>query len=510
MDARLRRRGFLGSTAALGLGAGLGGGLLRGGSRRTLGADDPTVAAGAVRLRPEIEPVVRWIEETPRERIIEKAAAELASGLSYRDLMAGVFLAAIRNIKPRPVGFKFHAVMVVNSAHLLGQSARVEDRLLPLLWALDNFKGSQLQDQKEGDWTLGEVEEARLPSPTRARAEFVDAMERWDSEAADASTAALCRSAGASEVMEAFWRYGIRDQRNIGHKAIFAMQCWRTLQAIGWPNAEPVLRSLAFGLLDRQGDPGTDVAGPYEANLENAGRLRDDWTAGRLDAGATRAMLGTLRSAAPEESSARALELINGGVAPESIWDAITLAASELLMRSPGIIALHAMTSANALHYIHGASGDDTNRRLALLQAAGWVPLFRDRAASDSKLEIDAIEPIEPDSQGDEAVAEVFDEAAESPTKAASKLIGHVERGGDLAPFFDGARRLIFAKGRDSHQYKYGAAAWEESRLAADPIWRAPLAAAALSYIPNRKAADSPLMTRAREAVASATNQPDA
>ena len=45
--------------------------------------------------------------------------------------------------------------------------------------------------------------------------------------------------------MEAFWRYAVRDQRDIGHKAIFAMQCWRTLQTIGWPHAEPVLRSLA-------------------------------------------------------------------------------------------------------------------------------------------------------------------------------------------------------------------------------------------------------------------------
>ena len=55
-------------------------------------------------------------------------------GLPYRDrCSAGLFLAGIRNIKPRPVGFKFHAVMVINSAHLLGQTAPVEDRLLAAL-----------------------------------------------------------------------------------------------------------------------------------------------------------------------------------------------------------------------------------------------------------------------------------------------------------------------------------------------------------------------------------------
>ncbi len=37
------------------------------------------------------------------------------------------------------------------------------------------------------------------------------------------------------------WEYGARDFRNIGHKAIYAANAWRTLQAIGWRHAEPVL-----------------------------------------------------------------------------------------------------------------------------------------------------------------------------------------------------------------------------------------------------------------------------
>ena len=100
---------------------------------------------------------------------MEVAIGHLKDGLSYRDLLAGLFLAGIRNVKPRPVGFKFHAVLVMNSAHLLGQTAAVADRLLPLLWALDNFKKSQEKDVREGDWTLTKVDEARLPRPARRR-----------------------------------------------------------------------------------------------------------------------------------------------------------------------------------------------------------------------------------------------------------------------------------------------------------------------------------------------------
>src|SRR4051794_15675776 len=212
------RRRFLQSASALGLGVGLGTWeLLRG--ITPAHAADLKVGPDAVRFRPEIEPVVRWIEETPPERALSVAIGHLKDGLSYRDLLAGLFLAGIRNIKPRPVGFKFHAVMVMNSAHLLGQTAAVPDRLLPMLWALDTFKKSQAQDIKEGDWTLTRVDEARLPAPGRAKAEFSRAMEAWDADAADAAIAGLCRTAGAAEVMEPLYLYGLRDQRNIGHKA---------------------------------------------------------------------------------------------------------------------------------------------------------------------------------------------------------------------------------------------------------------------------------------------------
>ena len=60
---------------------------------------------------------------------------------------------------------------------------------------------------------------------------------------------------------------------------------------------------------------------------------------------------------------------------------------------------------------------------------------------------------------------------------------------------------MIFHKGRDSHDYKYGAAAWEECVLASDPKWRAPLIAATMFNLPGAKTKDSDLMIKAREAV---------
>jgi hypothetical protein len=500
MDRTMRRRNFLRSASALGLGAGLGDWA----QLQTItpaSAAAMTVGTEAVRFRPEIEPVVRWIEQTPRERILEVAVGHLKDGLPYRDLLTGLFLAGIRNIKPHPIGYKLHAVLVINSAHILGQSASKEDRLLPLFWALDGFKNSQAQDVREGDWTLQKIDEARLPKPSNAKAEFVRGMENWDAEAVDSAVVALVRSSDAAETMEPIWRYAVRDQWYIGHKAIFAAQSRRTLQAIGWLHAEPVLRSLAFGLLNLRDNSPRAALGPYEANLEHARKVRDGWHVGTLDAAATRSLLQTIRQASAEGASAEAVALLNRGVAPQSLWDAVVLAACELMIRDSGNVSLHAMTAANALHHIFGASVDDTTRKLALLQAVGWLPLYRGRPKPPASPVIDAMEPAQPDAVGDSALEEIFDAISINRAQAASKAIGYLEKGGSSDLVFAAARRMILHKCRDNHDFKYSVAACEECALASDARWRAPLVAAAMFKFPGARSPDSPLMIRAREAV---------
>ena len=81
-----------------------------------------------------------------------------------------------------------------------------------------------------------------------------------------------------NEVFEVFARYGCRDFRDIGHKAIFVANSFRTLQTIGWHHAEPVLRSLAYALLHHEGtNPAKrdgDPDRPGRKNAERAARSR--------------------------------------------------------------------------------------------------------------------------------------------------------------------------------------------------------------------------------------------
>ncbi|HEX2523489.1 MAG TPA: hypothetical protein VHP35_15305, partial [Terriglobia bacterium] len=98
------------------------------------------VTPGLMKFRPEIEPLVSLIERTPRGQCAEMVVDQLRQGVSYRQLLAALFLAGIRNINPRPPGFALHCVFVIHSAHIISLEAPADLRLLPLFFALDDFK----------------------------------------------------------------------------------------------------------------------------------------------------------------------------------------------------------------------------------------------------------------------------------------------------------------------------------------------------------------------------------
>src|SRR5262249_25941466 len=151
------------------------------------------------------------------------------------------------------------------------------------------------------------------------------------------------------------------------------------------------------GLLDRGGDQNpakADLAAdrPWRANRSAVAKIRADWLEGKPDAVATIELLETLRHTSPEEASAKVIELLNRGVASQSITDAFFAAAGELLMRRPGILSLHASTSTNALHFAFQNAANDETRRLLLLQNAAFLTLFRGDGDSLKRIKLDELE----------------------------------------------------------------------------------------------------------------------
>jgi hypothetical protein len=113
-------------------------------------ADEATLDPKLVRLAPEIEPLVRLLEDTPRDRLLEEVGQRVRDKkVAYRELLAALLLAGVRNVQPRPVGFKFHTVLVVNSAHLASLAS--PDEMRPLQQADVLGDGVERYRERPGD-----------------------------------------------------------------------------------------------------------------------------------------------------------------------------------------------------------------------------------------------------------------------------------------------------------------------------------------------------------------------
>ena len=478
-------------------------------------AAEASLDAGTVRLDSGIGATVRLLEETPRDKLLEEIAARIRRGLSYREILAALQLAGVKNVEPRPsVGHKFHSVLVVNSAHLASMSSPPEHRWLPIFWALDYYKSAAARDvQERGDWTMAAVDPSLLLPARRAHQEFLAAMDRWDEGAADVAIATLARTAGANEIYEMLFRYGARDFRSIGHKAIFVANSYRTLMAIGWQHAEPVLRSLVYALLMHESDNpaqrDAEADRPYRRNLKRVKTIPAQWRDGRIDSAATVALLQTLRSGSNDETCDHVVRLLKDGIHPTSIWDALHVGAGELLMKQPGIIALHAVTTTNALYFAFRTSANDETRRLLLLQNAAFLPMFRDRMPGRGDVRDFTVDDLEPDlaGKGDaEAIETIFANLDRDPMAAARGTLGFLQqsegKGQRAREFMNAARVLIFLKGSGAHDYKFSSAILEDYHHVS-PAWRDKYLALNVFKLRGSLGADNALVERTRAALTS-------
>jgi hypothetical protein len=471
-------------------------------------AEEASLDPNVVRLDPGIEPTVLLLEQTPREKLLEEVAQRIRGGLSYKEVLAALLLAGVRNVEPRPdVGHKFHAVLVVNSAHLASLASPEEHRWLPIFWALDQFKESQAEDQRDRHWTMAPVVESKVPTADKARQAFIDAMDQWDEGAADVAVAALARTSNLNDVFELFYRFGARDFRDIGHKAIFVANSRRTLEVIGWQHAEPVLRSLAYALQKHEGsnpfrgDGAADQ--PWKQNRELATQFRPDWLNGKLDSAATLDMLATLREGSEQDSCKKVVQLLNAGISPQSIWDGLLVGSGELVVRQPGIVALHAVTSSNALRYAFESTANEDTKRMLLLQNAAFVPLFRQAMASRGKIQdakLEALEPAALEHSGVEAVAEIFANVSSDRMLAARKILTYVKDHPQPKELIDAARLLVFLKGTNAHDYKFSSAVFEDFGHVS-PAWRDRYLATSVFNLRGSVGPDNQLVKRTRGAL---------
>ena len=468
-------------------------------NRRTFVKQTTATAAalGAARLAPAVAAdspgrtgLVPLLIESDRDQLLDRLVARIRDGLAYPSLLGAVAEASVRQVRPYPhVGFKYHAFMVLHAVHRTTTLGRPEDHWLPVLWAADVFKGSQAAEQRAGRWSLGPVREHRAPPADKAEDAFRDAMERWDLEAADAAVVGLARSLPRSRLYDLLFHYGARDFRAIGHKAITVVNCHRLTGVVPPAHTEPMLRSLVLALLNHEGEPNpadADLAPdrPWRRNLELVGRADvGGESKGEGDDGAVTGILDVLREGSDEDASRAVIAGVARGVPEQQLWTAVFLAAGDLMLKQSGIISVHANTSVNALHYAYRHLGDPRARRLMLLQAAAFLPLFRDLLSGERRgLRIDTLEAVGQDEDEVKTPEGIFATLSVDRVNAARQTLGYLAGGGAEPPFMRLARRYVVERTTGYHDYKFAEAAFENAAAMESP-WRERYLAASVLYL---------------------------
>ena len=424
--------------AVIRLGVGAAGLLVAG--RRSLFA--------STEVRADVQTLAHQIRGAPTAKSFDVASAMIRNGVDWKTMLAAIFLAGVRGIRPRPHGI-LHCVMMVEASFQLAEASPGEE-WLPVLWNMYDYKLSQEDNRRElgEEWILGPPPRVKRIGVPEARREFVAAMEAWDVDRADRAIVALAQSANHAELFETIWPVACRCYAFIGHKMIYAAQLERVVRRIGGPVVVPALRSLTMALL-----VGRNTTA-FDSGRELAPRFPAAWERGKEEPQKSLELMLELRTMSPRESQQRIVAAFRDGLGPRTVWDALRLFGSELFMRRPGrsasqgrsaLLPVHAVTVTNAFGHAYRNAKSEQTRRMAILQAAAWLSAMRDDLRN---------------------------------------IVGLIDAPATLEVSVDLAqlRTSLFRKGQEHHQFKYAAAIAEES-AAINSRWASRILAPAAEYL---------------------------
>lgn len=494
----MKRREFVQSIATVGVGATLA---------QWASAEDAPLNAEGIRLDSSTAPLVKLLEETPRDDLPDMLVRQLARGVPERKLIEAIFLF--------PVLWQgHHSVYIVHAARQLSLDLPREDRMLPFFWAVDVMKEHLTRFQNR----RVEPVKGKLPSRSKALVEFTDAMEAMDAQRAEHAVIGLSRTIGPEQTYRRVLSFAARDQSFIGHIPIAIVNAGRLLPVIGWRHAEVVLRWMMQQMYGRRLYPLEKQ--PYPHNVERVKssleRLPAGWTSSASNRAAVLELYELILKWKWWKANEWIVEEMAGGrITAGAAWDAIHLACADMMICHKqggdrlGNRALHSNTAVNALHFVFRNSSDDESRLLVLFQAVALACEFRydelnrellrdlrvvDMEASDVASADTAVESImaslppreflksQPDRTGQDAAARTaFSLASAFPNDPT--LLSAARR--------SMSRRLTL----DAHEMKYPVAMLEDlSRVS--PEWRPHLTAALVVYLQGANSENNPAVTR--------------
>lgn len=301
-----------------------------------------------------MEPLVALMQETPIAKLLPAIVEKMKAGTNLRTLTAAAALANARTFGGHDYT-GYHALMALVPAYHMAAELPEAQRPLPVLKVLyRNTNRIQEQGGRKHE-AMHAIKAAELPKDQNGGKLLREATRRRDQQGAEETFAALARG----PIGEAYnhLQFAVEDEVDV-HRVVLAWRSWALLDFTGREHALTLLRQSVRYCVDAEKyvvehkrTPGIRATLPKLLDQYRlAGRKAGDRKA---DDAWIEKMCQTIYGGGRDRAADAAAAALAEGIAPESVGEAISLAANRLVLCDPGRVRAEA---GKPIGSVHGAS----------------------------------------------------------------------------------------------------------------------------------------------------------
>jgi hypothetical protein len=302
-----------------------------------------------------LEPLVRFMQETPADKLVPALAGKLKGGADLQRLVAAAALANARTFGGEDyVGF--HTMMALAPA--LHMSRELPEALQPLPVFKVLYRNTNRIQEQGGrkDEVLHAVKPGDLPGSGCAGESVREAVHRKDAAEAERRFAAVAQLKPGDALDQLL--YTVQDHTEV-HRVVLPYRSWDLLGLIGKEHAHTLLRQSVRYCLKAESwaQTGTDQE-PRRLlpRLLEEHKLLESTPGSRAAEDQWVDNLSQLIfKSTPEQAAGAVAAALAEGFSPDAVGEAISLAANQIILRDMGRTPL-SETTGKPIGSVHGDS----------------------------------------------------------------------------------------------------------------------------------------------------------
>lgn len=283
-----------------------------------------------------LEPLVRFMQETPVDRLLTALTAKLKGGEDLRRLVAAGALANARTFGGEDyVGF--HTMMALAPSLHMARELPEQLRPLPVFKVL--YRNTNRIQEKGGrkEEVLHMIKSAPLPEGRAGAGSILEAVRRQAVNEAEGIFASIAQGSPSDALNDLL--YTVQDHTEV-HRVVLPYRAWDLLELIGKEHALTLLRqSIRYCVKAEawQHDRSSDEPKALLPRLLEEHKLLDRARGYRKGDDAWLENLSqTIFKSSPAQAAEAAAAALAEGFSPAEIGEAISLAANQLVLRDLG------------------------------------------------------------------------------------------------------------------------------------------------------------------------------